>query len=175
MQSSVREPWAKSCKKQISTVCSWGAAFNFRPHPWFLPKQHLQLYLYLTITSWLNFPAWPWTCLLSMDVSGELDSCWTLVTISRLCWSWYSLENHPMADLGTSFTAAADRARLQGWAQVMSETIPTGGIPQPWSHHLVSPNRLSVSRLGGSCVRVHAMIMVSCQRLYRHRQSDLQS
>lgn len=167
---SARELWRKSCEKQVPTLLSSGAAFKLRSPPLLSPQvtfaavpepDHCQLAWLLSLN--LNLPphygCFRWSGLLA-DPG----------------WSQHSLENHPVSYCSTSFhSSCGQSANLQGWPQVILETISTGGVPQPWPHQLVCPDRLSVSRLGGSCVREHAMSMVLCQRLYRHRQNDLQS
>lgn len=105
---SVIEPWAKSCEKKVSTLYSLGATFKLRPHSWFLLDKHLQPCIWLTSGSWIEFLSRPWTCLLSMDISGVLDSCMTPVITTRAHCSWHGLQKHPMTDLSTSFTPPAE-------------------------------------------------------------------
>lgn len=88
---------------------SWELLLSSDLHPWFLPKGYLQLCLSLTIASWLDLPAWPWTWLLYMDVSGDLDPWVTLVAVSGPHCFWHSLENLPVANRGTSFVFPMDR------------------------------------------------------------------
>lgn len=38
----------------------------------------------LTLTCWLRFLAWPWRCLIVVDVPGDLDARMNLTTMSRL-------------------------------------------------------------------------------------------
>lgn len=115
---SVIEPWAKSCKKKVSTLYSLGATFKLRPHSWFLLDKHLQPCIWLTSGSWIEFLSRPWTCLLSMDISGVLDPGYHHQ--SSLLLAWLAETSHDWSQ-HQLHTPCREPDNLLGWPQVVLE------------------------------------------------------
>lgn len=67
----------------------WGlpSSFGDLRAAWF-PLDHVSswlpsLDLLWTLLYWLTFPAWPWSCVIIVDLAKDLDYHWSLITTSR--------------------------------------------------------------------------------------------